>query len=121
MLQLVNIHKQYNDAPLLNRISFSVVDGDTVCLLGPSGSGKSTLLRIISGLEEPDSGQVLWNGADITSTPPHLRDFGLVFQDYALFPHLDVSSNVAFGLTMRSWSKAEIEANLLEKDGSTEE
>jgi surface protein len=77
-------------------------------LLGKSGSGKSTLLRIIAGLEEPEAGQILWDGIDLTSTPPHLRDFGLVFQDYALFPHLNVYDNVAFGLKMRRMAQEEI-------------
>jgi ABC-type Fe3+/spermidine/putrescine transport system ATPase subunit len=91
--------------------------GETVCLLGASGSGKSTLLRIIAGLEEADSGYVSLNGMDLTSTPAHLRDFGLVFQDYALFPHLSVNENVAFGLKMRRLPQDEIAwrvANALE-------
>ncbi|HUE98509.1 MAG TPA: ABC transporter ATP-binding protein, partial [Anaerolineales bacterium] len=77
-------------------------------LLGASGSGKSTLLQIIAGLEDPDSGFIAFNGVDLTSTPPHLRDFGLVFQDYALFPHLSVNENVAFGLKMRRLPQVEI-------------
>jgi ABC-type Fe3+/spermidine/putrescine transport system ATPase subunit len=75
--------------------------GETVCLLGASGSGKSTLLRIIAGLEEAEAGSIAFDGQDLSSTPAHLRDFGFVFQDYALFPHLNVSDNVAFGLKMR--------------------
>jgi len=99
MLEVHHIFKTYEGKPLLNDISFRVDAGETVCLLGASGSGKSTLLQIIAGLEEPDAGFVSFNGMDLTSTPPHLRDFGLVFQDYALFPHLNVNDNVAFGLT----------------------
>jgi ABC-type Fe3+/spermidine/putrescine transport system ATPase subunit len=86
-------------------------------LLGASGSGKSTLLRIIAGLEDADAGFVSFNGVDLSSTPAHLRDFGLVFQDYALFPHLDVNENVAFGLKMRRLPQDEIHqrvANALE-------
>ena len=109
MLEVHHIFKTYEGKPLLHDISFQVATGETVCLLGASGSGKSTLLRIIAGLEEPDSGRVSFNGIDITSTPPHLRDFGLVFQDYALFPHLSVSENVAFGLKMRHLPQSEIE------------
>ena len=109
MMELSDIHKTYEGQPLLRGISFTVGAGETVCLLGPSGSGKSTLLRIIAGLEVPDSGQVLWDGKNLESTPPHLRDFGLVFQDYALFPHLDVFENVAFGLKMKDGSRGEIE------------
>jgi ABC-type Fe3+/spermidine/putrescine transport system ATPase subunit len=114
MLQIVNIDKTYEGQPLLRGISFTVGRGETVCLLGPSGSGKSTLLRIIAGLEPPESGQVLWGGQDLASTPPHLRDFGLVFQDYALFPHLDVFNNVAFGLKMKNWSRDEIGKRVIE-------
>jgi len=106
MLEVKNISKTYEGKPLLKDISFTVEAGETVCLLGASGSGKSTLLRIIAGLETPESGQVLFDGIDLASTPPHARDFGLVFQDYALFPHLDVFDNVAFGLRMRNASYA---------------
>jgi ABC-type Fe3+/spermidine/putrescine transport system ATPase subunit len=101
MLTLSSLSKSYDGQPLLAGLSFTVNTGETVCLLGASGSGKSTLLRIIAGLEPPDAGQVLWDGADLASTPPHARDFGLVFQDYALFPHLKVFENVAFGLRMK--------------------
>lgn len=108
MLEARHIFKSYEGKPLLNDISFNVGVGETVCLLGASGSGKSTLLRIIAGLELPDSGLISFNGHDLANTPPHLRDFGLVFQDYALFPHLDVHDNVAFGLKMRRVAQAEI-------------
>ena len=95
MLELIDIHKTYENQPLLFGISFTVESGETVCLLGASGSGKSTLLRIIAGLEQPESGRVLWDGGDLASVPVHERNFGLVFQDYALFPHLTVAENVA--------------------------
>src|SRR5215212_11725112 len=108
MLEVHRIFKTYEGKPLLNDISFQVGTGETVCLLGASGSGKSTLLRIIAGLEDSDSGFVSFNNVDLTSTPPHLRDFGLVFQDYALFPHLNVNENVAFGLKMRRLTPDEI-------------
>ena len=101
MLDVQHIFKTYEGKPLLNDISFSVDTGETICLLGASGSGKSTLLRIIAGLEDADSGFVSFDGQNLTSTPAHLRDFGLVFQDYALFPHLNVGENVSFGLKMR--------------------
>lgn len=112
MLEAQHIFKTYEGKPLLTDISFQVDSGETICLLGASGSGKSTLLRIIAGLEEPESGMVLFDGRDLTSTPPHLRDFGLVFQDYALFPHLNVHDNVAFGLKMRRLPQAEIAARV---------
>ncbi len=101
MLEAHHIFKTYESKPLLKDISFHVDTGETICLLGASGSGKSTLLRIIAGLEEPDSGFVSFAGQNLSSAPPHLRDFGLVFQDYALFPHLNVNENVGFGLRMR--------------------
>lgn len=103
MLEVVNVHKTYEGQPLLAGISFTVARGETVCLLGPSGSGKSTLLRIIAGLEEAEEGRIYWEGEDITAIPPHRRRMGMVFQDYALFPHLTVAENVAFGLRMQGW------------------
>ena len=102
MLELIDIYKTYENQPLLSGISFTVEMGETVCLLGASGSGKSTLLRIIAGLETPKSGKVLWGGTDMASVPVHERNFGLMFQDYALFPHLTVAENVAFGLKMQN-------------------
>jgi ABC-type Fe3+/spermidine/putrescine transport system ATPase subunit len=108
MLEVHHIFKNYEGKPLLNDISFKVDSGETICLLGASGSGKSTLLRIIAGLEDADSGFISFDGQDLTSVPAHLRDFGLVFQDYALFPHLDVVDNVAFGLKMRRLPQNEI-------------
>jgi len=110
MLEIRGVSKRYEARPLLQNISFSADVGETICLLGPSGSGKSTLLRVIAGLEPPDAGQILWEGNDLAAVPPHLRDFGLVFQDYALFPHLNVSDNVAFGLRMKNWKPAEIKS-----------
>ncbi len=98
MLTLKDIVKTYENRPLLRGVSFSVVAGETVCLLGASGSGKSTLLRIIVGLEEPEAGEVCWDGQSLTGVAAHRRRFGLMFQDYALFPHLSVFENVAFGL-----------------------
>ena len=108
MLEVQHIFKTYDGASLLNDISFRLDSGETICLLGASGSGKSTLLRIIAGLEDSNSGSILFNGIDLASTPPHHRDFGLVFQDYALFPHLNVNDNVAFGLKMRRLGQSEI-------------
>lgn len=114
MLTLTNLSKHYEGQPLLNDISFTVDAGETICLLGASGSGKSTLLRMIAGLESPDAGLILWDGADLAPLPPHARDFGLVFQDYALFPHLTVFENVAFGLRMRNMPAAELRVRAAE-------
>jgi ABC-type Fe3+/spermidine/putrescine transport system ATPase subunit len=109
MLEVVDIWKVYEGQPLLRGVSFKVGMGETVCLLGPSGSGKSTLLRIVAGLETPDAGRVLWDGEDLSAVPVHLRRFGLMFQDYALFPHKSVAQNVAFGLEMQGASRTELE------------
>lgn len=114
MLEVVNIWKSYLDQPLLTGVSFQVRAGEIVCLLGASGSGKSTLLRIIAGLEQPEQGQVRWAEQDLGPIPAHKRFFGLVFQDYALFPHLDVSENVAFGLRMLGLSRSEIKSRVAE-------
>ncbi len=108
MLEVMNIYKNYEGQPLLQGISFTVNKGETVCLLGASGSGKSTLLRIIAGLETSDQGEVLWDGVDISNLPVHQRRFGLMFQDYALFPHKSVQENVAFGLEMQQVPRSEI-------------
>jgi len=114
MLEIRDLFKSYENKPLLRGISFSVSQGETICLLGASGSGKSTLLRMIAGLEFPESGQILFNKIDLAQTPPHIRDFGLVFQDYGLFPHLDIFDNVAFGLKMRNVPVAKINSRVAE-------
>ena len=114
MLEVRGLHKTYEQQPLLRGVSFKVARDETVCLLGPSGSGKSTILQLIAGLDSPEAGSVLWGGRDLASTPPHLRDFGLVFQDYALFPHLDVFRNVAFGPQMKDWSRTQVAQRVTE-------
>lgn len=113
MLELRNLVKSYEGKPLLRDISFTVAEGETVCLLGASGSGKSTILKMISGLEFPESGHILFNSIDLAQTPPHLRDFGLVFQDYGLFPHLNVFDNVAFGLKIRNLPMDQIQLRVV--------
>jgi ABC-type Fe3+/spermidine/putrescine transport system ATPase subunit len=99
-LLLKNISKTFAGRPALWDVSFDVNEGEIVSVLGPSGSGKSTLLSIIAGLEKPDIGDVLWKGQSIQDVPAHRRGFGLMFQDFALFPHMDVHENVSFGLRM---------------------
>lgn len=123
MLELIDIHKSYEGQPLLRGISFEISARETVCLLGASGSGKSTMLRIIAGLEQAEQGRVCWDGRDLSAIPAHRRNFGLVFQDYALFPHLNVAENIAFGLRMQKVPQAIIQerlTELLEKIGLTD-
>src|SRR5512133_1394391 len=104
----------YEGKPLLCGVSFTVGEGETVCLLGPSGSGKSTILRIVAGLEEADQGSIVWDGEDVTRVPAHRRNFGLMFQDYALFPHRSVAENIAFGLRMHGLPAAQIKPRVQE-------
>lgn len=100
--------------PTLDAISFEVGVGEIVAVLGPSGGGKSTLLRSVAGLERVSAGSVRLDGRDITDVPPHRRDLALMFQQYALFPHLDVAANVAYGLRMRSVGRAERNSRVAE-------
>jgi ABC-type Fe3+/spermidine/putrescine transport system ATPase subunit len=106
-LKVENISKAYNQTRALVDVTFHVNAGEIVAVLGPSGCGKSTLLNIIAGLETPDHGKVYWNGASQEHIPTHKRGFGLMFQDYMLFPHKNVFANVAFGLEMLGWNKKE--------------
>jgi ABC-type Fe3+/spermidine/putrescine transport system ATPase subunit len=114
LLKLRRIHKSYPDGWALTDVSFAVEQGEIVCLLGPSGCGKTTLLRVIGGLELPDGGQVLVDGEDVSLTPPHLRGFGLMFQEYALFPHKDVYGNVAFGLQIQRLERQAVTGRVAE-------
>ena len=112
MLQLLNIAYAYDQKMLLENLNLNLTSQEVVCLLGESGSGKSTLLRIVAGLEKPLQGEVLWNGRNLANVPPHERNFGLMFQDYSLFPHLNVFENIAFGLKMKKVPTAEIETTV---------
>ena len=102
LITVSQVCKSYPGLPVLHDIDFTVDEREIVCVLGPSGCGKTTLLRIIAGLEQPDTGQITFAGRNLANTPVHRRNFGLMFQDFALFPHKDVAANVAFGLRMQS-------------------
>lgn len=96
-----SVSNSYGDSPLLQNVGFCLEPGEILCLLGPSGSGKTTLLRLVAGLEDEYSGTILFNSKNIQSIPPHKRGFGLMFQEYALFPHKNVTENISFGLEMQ--------------------
>jgi putative spermidine/putrescine transport system ATP-binding protein len=104
-LSLDAITKTFGDFTAVDNVALNVPNGSFVCLLGPSGCGKTTLLRMIAGLEEPTSGKVILDGEDITPLPTHKRNFGMVFQSLALFPHLSVGDNIAYALRIRGATK----------------
>jgi ABC-type Fe3+/spermidine/putrescine transport system ATPase subunit len=114
MLELRHISQNYGDRALLKDVNLSVASGEIVALLGPSGSGKSTLLSIVAGLQPPLTGSVWFDGQDITRQPPEQRRFALMFQDFALFPHLNVLDNVAFGLVEQRQDKRRARAQALD-------
>jgi iron(III) transport system ATP-binding protein len=109
-----NVTKTFGDLVALNDVSLAVEEGEFVCLLGPSGCGKTTLLRIIAGLEQQNTGQIHQAGEDISRLPPRQRDFGIVFQSYALFPNLTTADNIAYGLENRKISKDKIKTRVAE-------
>jgi ABC-type Fe3+/spermidine/putrescine transport system ATPase subunit len=113
LLAVEHIEKTY-ELPAVQDVSLTLEKGEILCLLGPSGCGKTTLLRLIAGLEVPDSGRVHFDGRDVTDLPPHLRNFGLMFQEFALFPHKSVYENVAFGVQMQAASAPLIRARTRE-------
>jgi ABC-type Fe3+/spermidine/putrescine transport system ATPase subunit len=110
LLQCRSLQKSFEPGKsAVSDVSLDIGEGEIVSLLGPSGCGKTTLLRIIAGLEEPDRGEVWFDGRDMAAVPPHRRDFGMMFQDFALFPHKNVFENIAFGLRMHGGSPASVE------------
>src|SRR5215831_5353308 len=107
-LQLDGLTKRYGDFDAVRGLTLDIPDGGFLVLLGPSGCGKTTTLRMIAGFVEPSVGRVHLAGRDVTDLPPWKRNAGLVFQSYALFPHLTAAENIAFGLEMRRVSRSEI-------------
>src|SRR5258708_2437103 len=114
IIEFNEVSKNYHDHPVLNNISFEVKNGEFLTLLGPSGCGKTTLLRLLSGFEAPSSGNIFIDGKDVSGLAPHQRQVNTVFQSYALFPHMSVFDNVAFGLRCKNLPKDEIEQRVME-------
>ncbi|WP_235886060.1 ABC transporter ATP-binding protein [Bradyrhizobium niftali] len=111
-IALHNLQKRYGGVTAVDDVSLSISPGEFISLLGPSGSGKTTTLMMLAGFEMPDSGQVLLDDKDITRLPSHRRELGMIFQNYALFPHMTVAENVSYPLQMRRMAKVEIEARV---------
>ena len=108
ILQLDGIAKRFDETDALRGISLDVERGEFITFLGPSGCGKTTMLRIISGLEHPDRGRVILQGQDVTDTEPNQRNVHTVFQNYALFPHMNVAANIGYSLKLQGVKKQEI-------------
>ena len=113
-LQLTDIVKTFGSVRAVDGVSLDIFPGEFFALLGPSGCGKTTLLRMLAGFDTPDSGQILLDGEDMTEIPPHERPVNMMFQSYALFPHMNVEDNIAFGLQMERMPKREIKARVEE-------
>jgi ABC-type Fe3+/spermidine/putrescine transport system ATPase subunit len=108
-LRLVELEKSFGPTHAVRRVTFEMAEGEILALLGPSGCGKSTVLAMIAGLEGPDRGEIYWDDLPMQGIPPHQRDFGLMFQDFALFPHMNVFENIAFGLRMAAWQEGHLQ------------
>jgi putative spermidine/putrescine transport system ATP-binding protein len=114
LIEIRNLKKSFGSVAAVDGVNLDINSGEFLTLLGPSGSGKTTVLRMIAGFEDPDSGSISLNGLDITEQPPYERDVNTVFQDYALFPHMDVLTNIEYGLRVKKVDKKERRAKALE-------
>ncbi|GEP55236.1 ABC transporter ATP-binding protein [Reyranella soli] len=114
VVSLQGVSKRYGDVTAVETLSLDVRRGELLCLLGPSGCGKTTTLRMVAGFVEPSEGAVVIDGRDMTREPPYRRDTGMVFQNYALFPHMTTAQNIAFGLENLKWPKADREKRVQE-------
>jgi putrescine transport system ATP-binding protein len=114
LLQLENVSKRFGDFTAVDRLSLDIRRNEFFALLGPSGCGKSTLMRMVAGFETPSEGHILLDGVDLAGTPPHLRPVNMMFQSYALFPHMTVERNIAFGLKQERLPKEAIRARVAE-------
>jgi putrescine transport system ATP-binding protein len=114
LLRIASVTKRFGGVVAVDDLSLDIRAGEFFALLGPSGCGKSTLLRMLAGFEQPDSGSILLDGTDIAAVPPHKRPINMMFQSYALFPHLSVAGNIAFGLKRAGMSRADIAARVAE-------
>ena len=111
-LKVSDVSKVFEKNVALNNVNLEIQAGEFVCLLGPSGCGKSTLLRLIAGLDRPTSGQIYIGNREVTNLPPSRRNFGIMFQSYALFPNLTAYENVAYGLRNKRMKKSDIDARV---------
>lgn len=114
MIRFETVSKRFGDTWAVRGVDLEIGAGEFFCLLGPSGSGKSTLMRLLAGFEQPDEGRVLLDGEDLAGRPAHLRPVNMMFQSYALFPHLSVAANVAYGLRQEKLPRAEVAARVAE-------
>jgi len=112
IVKLENLCKRFGDVIAVDNVNLAIEEGEFITLLGPSGCGKTTTLRMIAGLEMPTSGSVYLEGQDVTSTPPEKRPVNMVFQAYALFPHMTIAENIAFGPMIKKWPKADVEQDV---------
>jgi len=114
LLSVSGLYKSFSGVSAVDGVSFSAEPGELLCLLGPSGCGKTTMLRMLAGLEDPDAGTIEFDDRTMNGLAPQQRGFGLMFQDLALFPHMDVFGNVAFGLRMQKLPSAQVQARVQE-------